>query len=77
MNTVIVKYNNRKLYNRESSKYVTLGELLAMPMGSFQVIQKETGLDITIETLLSALTNPENKEVKVKAMQHCLNVWSV
>jgi polyhydroxyalkanoate synthesis regulator protein len=78
----IVKYANRKLYDTETSKYVNLKELLALPLGSFKVTSKETGADLTVETLFSYLANSSSdpivdaKEIKVKVMQHCINILS-
>jgi polyhydroxyalkanoate synthesis regulator protein len=47
---IIFKYNNRKLYNTETNKYVTLTTL---PIDKeFVVIDRETGDDITDITLI-------------------------
>lgn len=76
---VIVKYNNRKLYDTETSKYVNLQELLKLPLGSFKVFEKATNTDITVDTLLAAVAfnDSEVPEVKVAVMLHCINVLSV
>ena len=49
---IIVKYSNRKLYDTQSSKYVTLPEVNLMTPGSYSIIDKVTGDDITNETLV-------------------------
>lgn len=77
----IIKYNNRKLYDTEASKYINLKELLGLPLGSFKVTEKETGNDITVETLFSYLASDTNnmeitKQTKINVMQHCINVLS-
>lgn len=51
----IKRYKNRKLYDTESSKYITLTQLLALPTGSFRVVENVGGTDITDTTILSAL----------------------
>lgn len=77
----IIKYSNRKLYDTETSKYITLKELLALPLGSFKVTDKKTGADITVETLFSLLANSislvdSTKETKVKVMEYCIGQLS-
>jgi len=76
----VIKYNNRKLYDTDESKYINLKELLALPLGSFKVVEKENGLDVTVETLFSYLANSSNpveeKETKVKVMQYCIGALS-
>ena len=76
----IIKYGNRKMYDKETSKYVNLKEIASMPLGTFKVIEKDTGNDITIDTLLSYLsteTTEETSESKVKVMRHCIELLSV
>jgi len=71
--TVITKYSNRKLYNRDESKYVSLKDLLKMPVGSFTVVHHSTNEDITLEVLLQALSNCSVKpEVALGVMKHCV-----
>lgn len=60
--TLIVKrYTNRKLYNTEESKYMTLGQLVeAVAAGrTVQVIENGTQADITGQTLLAAMVETE------------------
>jgi len=75
----IVKYNNRKLYDKQESKYINLKELVSMELGSFKVVEKETGNDITVNTMLSYLSNDSSEnsnEYKVKVMKHCIELLS-
>lgn len=77
----IVKYGNRKLYDRETSKYTTLHEIVALPMGAFKVVKRghgDTEHDITTETLLSALAEASvQNDVKVQVMQYCIDRLTV
>lgn len=75
----VVKYGNRKLYDRDSSKYINLKNLMEMPLGSFKVIEKNTGNDITLDTLLSYLSSnivDVTSESKVQVMKHCIELLS-
>lgn len=72
---VIKKYQNRKLYNTETSKYVTLVEIQEMIEKGLdvQVLSNESGKDITGEILLKiwenkiiAETNLSDKEFQNK-----------
>lgn len=69
---IIVKYGNRKLYDKETSKYTTLAELLKLPLGSFRVVLHDQGEDVTTQTLLNALMATTDSETKIKVMQHCI-----
>lgn len=62
--TVIVKYANRKHYNMQTSRYVTLPEVLGLGVDNFVVIDNVTKKDITFDVLINALyghfkDNPE------------------
>jgi polyhydroxyalkanoate synthesis repressor PhaR len=50
---IIKKYTNRKLYNPETTKYITLDQLIMLMKNGqkVQVIDHLSGLDITNETL--------------------------
>lgn len=75
----VVKYNNRKLYDKEQSKYINLKELVGMELGTFRVMEKQTGNDVTINTLLSYLSNDfdiNSKEYKLKVMKYCIELLS-
>jgi polyhydroxyalkanoate synthesis regulator protein len=56
MNT-IVKYKNRKLYDRATKGYINLDALVAKIKNNetFTIIDNETKLDITTKTLKRAL----------------------
>jgi polyhydroxyalkanoate synthesis regulator protein len=49
----IKKYANRKLYNPQITKYVTLDELVSYLKNgqAIQVIDNDSGMDVTNETL--------------------------
>ena len=74
---LVKKYGNRKLYDTETSKYITVSELVKLPLGSFKVIDQVPGMgnrDITTEILLGALSNTEvTTTTKVEVMKYCLN----
>jgi polyhydroxyalkanoate synthesis regulator protein len=53
--TVILKYANRKHYNTQTSKYVTLPEILGLGVDNFVVIDHKTKKDITFKVLVNAL----------------------
>lgn len=75
----VIKYSNRKLYDKESSKYINLKDLMDMQLGSFKVIEKDTGNDITLDTMLSYLasnTVDAANDSKVKVMKHCIDLLS-
>jgi polyhydroxyalkanoate synthesis repressor PhaR len=74
MNSVrlIKRYQNRKLYDVESSKYITLEELAKIVRSGEEFIIRDntTQLDITYSTLLQLIfdnekrcTEPENSEI--------------
>lgn len=52
------KYSNRKIYSQESSKYVTLGQIIDLIKSGneVEIISHKTGEDITSEALKEALT---------------------
>jgi polyhydroxyalkanoate synthesis regulator protein len=53
----IIRYKNRKLYNRETSRYINQSELRSFEWGSYRVLSKETGADLTLQTVFQALAN--------------------
>ena len=61
---VIKKYPNRRLYDTEESKYVTLCDLreLVMNQKEFIVIDKKSEEDITRSVLLQIILEQEEKE---------------
>lgn len=72
---IIRKYDNRKLYNTDTSRYTTVQELAKLSMGSFKVLEFGTDRDVTTDILLGSLANSQvliSNEVKVKVMQFCI-----
>jgi|TARA_X000000950_G_scaffold114200_1_gene143667 polyhydroxyalkanoate synthesis repressor PhaR len=64
---IINKYSSRRLYNTNSSEYVTLEDLynLINSGKSFKIIDKDTGNEITNQYLLQIISDLENKEGSV------------
>ena len=58
---VIKKYPNRRLYDTEESRYITLSDIrnLVNEQVEFAVIEKKTGNDITCQILLQVITEQE------------------
>lgn len=58
---IVKRYTNRKLYDTETSKYMTLRQLAEIVASGreVQVIENGTKADITGQTLLSALVETE------------------
>ena len=61
---IINKYASRRLYNTNSSDYVTLDDLcrLINEGKNFKIIDKDSGKDITNQYLLQIISDLENKE---------------
>jgi polyhydroxyalkanoate synthesis regulator protein len=70
----VIKYGNRKLYDKEQSRYISIRELLEkFPLGTFKVVKHGETAEITTEILLGALTiDGIENDTKVKVMQHCI-----
>ena len=51
----ILKYGNRKLYNKEASAYTTVDAVMKLREGTFRVVCHKTKLDITDQVILDAL----------------------
>ena len=60
---VIKKYPNRRLYDTEESRYITLADVknLVIKKIDFQVIDKKTGDDITRSILLQVISEQEQQ----------------
>ena len=58
---VIKKYPNRRLYDTEESRYITLADVKALVMNKvdFEVIDKKSGEDITRQILLQVISEQE------------------
>ena len=64
---IINKYSSRRLYNTNSSEYVTLDDLcrLINEEKNFKILDKDSGKDITNQYLLQIISDLENKEGNV------------
>lgn len=60
---IIKKYPNRRLYDTEESRYITLAEIRRLVLGKvdFVVIDKKSQKDITRSILLQVITDQELK----------------
>ena len=60
---VIKKYPNRRLYDTEESRYITLADVkeLVMDKVEFEVIDKKSGEDITRTILLQVISDQEQQ----------------
>ena len=60
---VVKKYANRRLYNTESSSYITLEHLSAMTRQGreFKVVDAKSGVDITHSVLTQIIVEEENR----------------
>jgi len=58
---IIKKYPNRRLYDTEESRYITLTDIreLVNERVDFIVVEKKTGNDITTQILLQVITDQE------------------
>lgn len=61
MNRVIKKYPNRRLYDTEKSRYITLADIreLVLRDVAFTVVDKKSGDDITRVILLAVISEQE------------------
>ena len=59
----IKKYPNRRLYDTEESRYITLSDVRSLVIGKieFVVIDQKSGEDITRSILLQVITEQEQK----------------
>lgn len=64
---VIKKYPNRRLYDTEESRYITLADVreLVLNKVDFEVIDKKTGEDITRNILLQVISEQEQQGAAV------------
>ncbi|HEX7031043.1 MAG TPA: polyhydroxyalkanoate synthesis regulator DNA-binding domain-containing protein [Gammaproteobacteria bacterium] len=60
---IIKKYPNRRLYDTEESRYITLGEIRQLVQEGipFQVIERKTQSDITTQVLLQVIGELESR----------------
>ena len=59
---IIKKYPNRRLYDTERSRYITLADIRQLVIDSidFKVVDKQSQADITTTILLQVITEQEN-----------------
>ncbi len=64
---IIKRYQNRKLYDTETSRYITLDELahLISEGVEFKVVENKTGEDITSTVLTQIIYESEKKKKKI------------
>src|SRR5690606_11707315 len=60
---IIKKYPNRRLYDTEESRYITLSEIRQLVQEGipFQVIERKTQSDITTQVLLQVIGELESR----------------
>lgn len=73
---LIKKYPNRRLYDTEISRYITLDEVrdLVMQGQEFKVVDKKTGRDITRSILLQVIAEQEEGNNPVFSTDYLSNV---
>lgn len=61
MNRIIKKYPNRRLYDTEESRYITLADIRDLTLRDvpFTVVDKKTGNNITRAILLQVISDQE------------------
>ncbi len=61
MNRVIKKYPNRRLYDTEESRYITLVDVRNLVLNgvAFEVVDKKSGEDITRPILMQVISEQE------------------
>ena len=59
---IIKKYPNRRLYDTEESRYITLADIMGLVLGEteFVVIDKKSERDITRSILLQVISDQEH-----------------
>lgn len=55
MSVPIVRYRNRKLYDKSASSYITVGEAARHIMMGSLITENDTGKDVTNEVLIASL----------------------
>jgi polyhydroxyalkanoate synthesis repressor PhaR len=73
---VINKYPNRRLYDTEESRYITLSDVrdLVLEKVDFMVIDKKDGSDITRCILLQVISEREQQEDPVLSQRFLLQI---
>ena len=64
---LITRYSSRRLYNTNSSEYVTLEEISTLIKNgkNIKIIDKQTGEDLTKQYLLQIISDIDNKDGNV------------
>ena len=65
---MLVKYSNRKIYDRTKSKYVTFIDIETdiKNCRDVQIVNNATGKDVTKEVLLSLIGNRLDTKMKIE-----------
>ena len=65
---MLVKYSNRKIYDRTKSKYVTFTDIETdiKNCRDVQIVDNATGKDVTKEVLLSLIGNRLDTKMKLE-----------
>lgn len=73
---LIKKYPNRRLYDTEISRYITLDEVrdLVMQGQEFKVVDKKTGRDITRSILLQVIAEQEDGNNPIFSTEYLSNI---
>lgn len=73
---IIKRYPNRKLYNTQSKKYITLSEIAQIIRQGFdiQVIDYNSGEDLTVLTLTQVIFEEEKKKAGLFSRQTLTNL---
>lgn len=73
---IIKKYANRRLYNTETSAYVTLEDLAQMVRDGreFEVVDAKTGTDITHQVLTQIIFEEENRGTALMPIKFLRNI---
>lgn len=63
----LIRYKNRKIYDSDIRGYVTLDDILAMVLEGNKVVveDRETGADLTVQTLALVISEVVVKERKI------------
>lgn len=71
---LIKRYANRKLYDTEASKYITLKQIVAdiRAGANIQVVDNESKADITAATLLTAIVETEDGSTQADTLVNIL-----
>ena len=64
---IIKKYPNRRLYDTQESRYITLAEIrqLVDEQVAFRVIERRSDTDITTSVLLQVVSELENTDARL------------